>query len=79
MKKTGDSKKNRNRSATYDQAKKPAVVESHAPRLLPPGALPAQLPSPAKEEEPVVIQVMRPAEERAGIFLKDWMRRFSRM
>jgi hypothetical protein len=41
-----------------------------------------QPPSPAPSgpvDGDLIIRVPRPAEERAGIFLKDWVRRFTRM
>ncbi len=79
MKNKGDSSKNRKQSEARGQQNSPAAESQKALSLLSPESPPAPSSPSEGGEEQVVILLARPAEERAGIFLKDWMRRFSRM
>lgn len=79
MSRKGNFPKNRNKSEIRGQQNSLSADSQNALPLLPSGSPSAPSSTSEGGEEQVVILMPRPAEERAGIFLKDWMRRFSRM
>ena len=66
----------KNKGEFIEPDKRPEVLEQQDRRGIDESAVKPS--TPAHPEEPIIM-FPRPADERAGIFLKEWMRRFTRM